>query len=214
MLTLENIECKKNEQIIFAGLGFSLFLGSALIVSGKNGSGKTSLLKIVSGVYKESNGKILWSGENIENFRDDFNGDLQFIGHKNFLKQDLSVLDNLHFYAKLHDSEILIAAALRFFKLEDLAREKVKNLSAGWQKRVQLARLLACPATIWVLDEPSNNLDAEGKRLLKGLIETHLENSGVVVLATHDEEFFKLGSVICLEDFIYHNLSVRHDPKY
>ncbi len=201
MLTIENLECKKNERIIFSALGFTLFLGSALIVSGKNGSGKTSLLKIIAGISKESKGKILWSGENIEDFRDDFNGDLQFIGHKNFLKQDVTVLENLLFYAKLHDSEILIPAALRFFKLEEKIDEKVKNLSAGWQKRVQLARLLACPATIWVLDEPSNNLDAEGKKLLKGLIETQLENSGVVVMATHDEEFFKLGARVCLEDF-------------
>ena len=201
MLTIENLECKKNERTIFSELGFTLFLGSALIVSGKNGSGKTSLLKIIAGISKESKGKILWSGENIEDFRNDFNGDLQFIGHKNFLKQDSSVLENLLFYAKLHDSETLIPAALRFFKLEEKMDERVKNLSAGWQKRVQLARLLACPATIWVLDEPSNNLDAAGKKLLKGLIETQLENRGVVVMATHDEEFFKLGARVCLEDF-------------
>jgi len=201
MLTVENLQCTKNERIIFSALGFSLFLGAALIVSGKNGSGKTSLLKILTGLSKESKGKILWSGKNIEDFRDDFYGDLQFIGHKNFLKQDSTVQDNLNFYAKLHDSEMLISAALRFFKLEEKAEEKVKNLSAGWQKRVQLAKLLACPATIWVLDEPSNNLDVEGKKLLKGLIETHLENSGVVVMATHDEEFFKMGALLCLEDF-------------
>lgn len=202
MLTVENLQCKKNERIIFTELGFSLFLGSALIISGKNGSGKTSLLKILAGLSKESKGKILWSGENIEDFRDDFNGDLQFIGHKNFLKQDSTVQDNLLFYAKLYGSEMLIPAALRFFKLEEKAGEKVKNLSAGWQKRVQLAKLLACPATIWILDEPSNNLDTEGKRLLKGLVETHLENSGVVIIATHDEEFFKLGAHLSLEDFL------------
>lgn len=202
MLTVENLECKKNDRIIFSELGFTLFLGSALIISGKNGSGKTSLLKILAGISKESKGKILWSGENIEDFRDDFNGDLQFIGHKNFLKQDVSVLENLLFYAKLHDSEMLLPAALHFFKLEEFAEKKVKELSAGWQKRVQLAKLLACPATIWLLDEPSNNLDVAGKKLLRGLIETHLENSGVVLMATHDEEFFKLGALVSLEDFI------------
>lgn len=201
MLTVENLQCKKNDQVIFSDLGFSLFLGSALIVSGKNGSGKTSLLKILAGISKESKGKIFWAGENIENFRDDFNGDLQFIGHKNFLKQDLSVLENLLFYAQLNDSEMLIPAALRFFKLEEKIDEKIKNLSAGWQKRVQLAKLLACPTTIWVLDEPSANLDAEGRKLLHGLVETHLQNSGIVVLATHEEEFFTLGNKLNLEDF-------------
>lgn len=201
MLTVENLECKKNERVIFSGLGFSLFLGAALIVSAKNGAGKTSLLKILAGISKESKGNICWNGENIENFRDDFNGDLQFIGHKNFLKQEMTVLDNLLFYARLHSSEMLVPAALRFFKLDEKVDEKVANLSAGWQKRVQLARLLACPATIWILDEPSNNLDAEGKKLLRGLIETQLANGAMVVMTTHDEELFDLGAKLCLEDF-------------
>ncbi len=205
MLTVENLQCKKNGRVIFSDLGFSLFLGSALVISGKNGSGKTSLLKIIAGISKESKGKILWSGENIENFRDDFNGDLQFIGHKNFLKQDLTVLENLVFYAQLTGGEMLISAALHFFKLEEKIDEKIKNLSAGWQKKVQLAKLLICPTTIWILDEPSAHLDAKAKKLLHGLIETHLQNSGIVILATHEEEFFNLGGKLNLEDFYANN---------
>ncbi len=201
MLTVENLSLDKNDKKIFAGLGFSLFVGSALIVIGKNGSGKTSFLKILAGISKESKGNISWDGENIENFRADFNGDLQFIGHKNFLKPELTVLENIAFYAKLSDTEMSIAASIKFFKLEEKADEKIKNLSAGWQKRVLLAKLLACPATIWILDEPSNNLDEEGKKLLYGLIQTKLENSGVVVLATHDEMFFKLGTKLDMVDF-------------
>ena len=201
MLSVENLCFKKNDKIIFEDVGFSLFVGAALIISGKNGAGKTSLLKILAGISKESKGKILWSGQDINNFRSDFNGDLQFIGHKNFLKQELTVLENLLFYASLHGSETLIGAALNFFKLEDKADEKVKNLSAGWQKRVQLARLLACPATIWILDEPTNHLDAEGKKLLRGLIKTKLENQGVVLLATHEESFFDIGARLEMGDF-------------
>lgn len=201
MLTVENLCLHKNDKKIFSDLGFSLFVGAALILVGSNGSGKTSLLKIIAGISKESKGKILWDGENIEDFRADFNGDLQFIGHKNFLKPELTVLENLEFYADLSDTKMSLASAINFFKLNDKIHEKIKNLSAGWQKRVMLAKLLACPATIWILDEPSNNLDEEGKKLLYGLIETKLENQGLVLMSTHDEKFFKLGAKFNIEDF-------------
>jgi heme exporter protein A len=201
MLTIENLSLKKEEKIIFSNLGFSISSGSTLIIKGKNGAGKTSLLKIIAGISKATSGKILWGGNDIENFRDDFNGDSQFIGHKNFLKNELSVIENLTFYAKLADTEILTLAAINFFKLNDFANEKIKKLSAGWQKRVMLAKLLACPATIWLLDEPSSNLDKEGKVLLKGLIETRAKEGGLVILTSHDEDLFDLGIVINLEDF-------------
>jgi len=92
MLTLNNIELTRNNKKIFSNLGFSLSTSSALIIQGKNGSGKTSLLKIIAGITKLGNGQILWGGNNIDDFRDDFNGDLQFIGHKNFLNQQLIFL--------------------------------------------------------------------------------------------------------------------------
>ena len=201
MLTLDNLSLFKEDKKIFSDLGFSLSIGSALILKGRNGSGKTSLLKIIAGIAKANGGKILWGGEDIENFRDDFNGDLQFIGHKNFLKNDLTIAENLRFYARLQGSEILLPSALRFFKLDEFANEKIKNLSAGWQRRAMLAKLLCCPATIWLLDEPSNNLDKEGKILLHGLIKNRTKEDGLVIMATHDEMFFDLGNVVDLEDY-------------
>ena len=97
----------------------------------------------------------------------------------------------------------MIPAALSFFKLENLAHEKVKKLSAGWQKKVMLSKLLCCPATLWFLDEPSESLDKEAKERLCGLIETKIKDGkGLVVIATHDEIFLKLGPVIMMEDFV------------
>lgn len=202
MLTVHNLSLFKNHKKIFGPIGFSISLGAALIISGKNGSGKTSLLKVLSGISSDYQGEILWGGANIEEFRDDFNGDLQFLGHKNFLKQDLTVLENLRFYAKLSDAEILIPSALKYFDLENLADQKVKKLSAGWQRRVMLAKLICCPATLWFLDEPSNNLDADGKERLGALIESKIKSGqGLVVMTTHDEMFYKLGVRVNIEDF-------------
>lgn len=201
MLTIDNLSFSKDDKKIFSDLGFSVSIGSALIITGCNGSGKSSLLKIIAGISKADSGKILWDGNDVEDLRDDFNGDSQFLGHKNFLKPELSVFENLNFYARLSGTGLALQPALKFFGLENLADEKVKNLSAGWQKRVMLAKLLACPATIWLLDEPSSNLDKAGRELLHGLIKTRIKEDGLVIMTTHDEMFFDLGPQINLEDF-------------
>lgn len=201
MLSVENLALYKNDKKVFADLGFSLFVGAGLVVVGKNGSGKTSLLKILAGISKESSGKILWDEQNIANFRADFNGDIQFLGHKNFFKNEQTVSQNLSFYAKLSDTQMLVPAALSYFKLEKFADEKVKNLSAGWQKRAILAKLIACPATIWMLDEPTTNLDSEGKKLLRNLLKTKLENQGMAIIATHEPDLFDFMAKINMEDF-------------
>jgi heme exporter protein A len=218
MLTVENLSFEKNYKKIFGNLGFSIGLGSALIITGKNGSGKSSLLKIIAGIAKSSansfeqksnnedksllnQGKILWNNNDIEDFRDEFNSDVEYLGHKIALRANLTVAENLGFYAKLKDSEILISAALRYFNLEQFKNFKVTKLSAGWQKKVLLAKLLCCPATIWILDEPSSNLDNSSKEQLYSLIESKIKNSGIVIIATHDEIFFKLGPRINVEDY-------------
>lgn len=166
------------------------------------------MLKILAGISKPTEGEILWGDVNVENFRADFNGDTQFLGHKNFLKPELTVAENLRFFARLADTETALSSALSFFKLTELAHEKVKTLSAGWQKRVMLAKLLACPATIWLLDEPSNNLDSEGKKLLHGLIKTRVREDGLVIIATHDEAFFDLGPKLNLEDYTHEHVGL------
>jgi len=201
MLTVQNLSLFIDDKKIFSDLGFSIGLNSALIIKGRNGCGKSSLLKIIAGIAKPSSGKILWGGEDVENFRADFNGDSQFIGHKNFLEQELTVLENLRFYTKLSDTEIALQSGLSFFGLMNFSDQKVKKLSAGWQKKVMLARLLCCPATVWFLDEPSNNLDKESGRKLLGLLETRIGEGGLVIIATHDEIFFDLGPRLNLEDF-------------
>ena len=126
---------------------------------------------------------------------------MQYLGNDNFLKRDLTILDNLNFYAKIFGSQILVPSALRYFKLDELADVAVKKLSSGWQKRVLLAKLLCCPATIWLLDEPTVNLDDEGKELLFNLVKTRMSEGGIVIIASHDDLFDKIAAIVNLEDF-------------
>ncbi len=201
MLTLNNLSLFKDNKKIFTNLGLSISLSSALIITGQNGCGKSSLLKIIAQISKPSAGEVLWGGVNVENFLSDFTGDLQYLGHKNFLKPQLTVLENLEFFARLADTENALPSAINFFELEEFAATKISKLSAGLQKRVQLAKLLACPATIWVLDEPSINLDKKWREKLHDLIAQRIKEDALVILATHDEMFFDLGIRLNLENY-------------
>lgn len=201
MLTCEKLTLIRNQKTIFSQLSFSLSTSSALIITGSNGSGKSSLLKVIAGISKPNIGKIFWGEKNVEEMLDDFHGDMQFIGHRNFLKPELTIYQNLEFYAKLADTQLAIDSALSFFKLRDLADQKIKFLSAGIQQRVKLAKLMACPASLWLLDEPSTNLDQENKEKLHGLIKVRIKEQGMVLIATHDPFFFDLGLKLNVEDF-------------
>jgi heme exporter protein A len=201
MLTCDNLTLFKDNKKIFSNLGFSLSTSSALVITGGNGSGKTSLLKIIAGIMSAQNGKILWGLRDVAEMRDIFNGDMQFIGHKNFLKPELTVKENLEFYADLFGTKNAVTPALEFFSLKDLQNSPIKTLSAGWQQRVILTKLLACPATVWLLDEPSNNLDKDGKEQLRELIKNRVKDRGLVIITSHDEMFFDLGPKLNLEDF-------------
>lgn len=202
MLTLDKLSFYANEKKIFEDLSLSMSISSVLLVTGKNGCGKSSLLKIIAGIYECNKGNVLWGNENVKNFRDEFNGDLQYIGHKNFLKKQLSVKENLSFYARITDTEMALPSALDFFELKNYEDEIIKNLSSGVQQRVILAKLLACPATIWLLDEPSINLDKYFQEKLYQLIKNRSKDKGLIIMATHDKKFFDLGLKLNLEDFI------------
>ena len=202
MLTFDNLSYYRNHKKIFGNLGYTVSLNSCLLLTGKNGSGKTSLLKIIAGIIKPDGGKILWNNQEVRNFYQEYCSDIQYIGHQNFLKPHLTILENLLFYCQLQDTEMLLPSAIRYFGLEEIADMEIHKLSAGWQKRVLLAKLLCCPGAIWLLDEPTNNLDKQGKELLFNLISSRIKDGGIVIAATHDEILFPLGNKLCLEDFI------------
>ncbi len=184
MLICNNLRCERGEKLVFDHLGFCLQSGSLLILKGANGSGKTTLLKILSGILSADSGEILWDGLLIKD-NNNFKNDLMVIGHKSGVKQDATVYENLEFWANLYGTELLLPAALSFYDLTKFSGVPAGMLSAGWQRRVALARLIVAPCRLWMLDEPTNFLDEEAVILTANLIETRVKQGGIVIVASH-----------------------------
>jgi heme exporter protein A len=184
LLSCENIACTRGESLIFSDVGFCLQEGALLLLKGPNGSGKTTLLRILAGLMEPQAGRVLWNDKPITN-NYEFRKDLVSIGHRSAVKLDCTVYENLAFWAHIHDTEMLIPAAMKFFDLNALRDVPAGQLSAGWQRRVALARLIVSPCKLWLLDEPTNFLDDDAVILAASLIESRVQQGGIVVVASH-----------------------------
>jgi len=184
LFSCEDISCIRGETILFKDIGFCLQDSALLLLKGPNGSGKTTLLRILSGLMPNPTGQILWDGQPIAN-NYSFRKELMAIGHKSAVKLDCTVYENLEFWARMHDTQMLIPAALKFFDLRSYQDIPAGQLSAGWQRRVALARLIVAPCRIWLLDEPTNFLDDEAVLLMASLIESRVSQGGIVIAASH-----------------------------
>jgi heme exporter protein A len=202
MLTINNITCKKGGRTLFKNLSFTIGDRCAVILRGSNGSGKTSLLNIMACLSPPHEGEILYANENVTGKHwKEYCSIIQYVGHKNAIKPQLTVKENLKFWVDIRDSEERLDAAMSFFDLDKFANTPCGRLSQGWQKKVALTRLLACPSEIWLLDEPFTNLDDDSKIKLRSIIETRCENGGSVIIATHDEVKINNSVELNLEDF-------------
>lgn len=200
MLICNNLRCIRGSNVIFAHLGFCLQEGALLLLKGANGSGKTTLLKILSGLLLADFGEILWDGKPIRD-NNEFKRELMVIGHKSGVKGDATVYENLEFWAKLYDTELLIPAALSFYSLNRFADVPASQLSAGWQRRIALARLIVSPCKLWLLDEPTNFLDEDAVMLTASLIEARVKQGGIVVVASHIMNSAIAAHSLWMEDF-------------
>lgn len=201
MLSCHKISLKYGENTIFSGISFTLLPGSISIIRGPNGSGKTSLLKSFATLKRVEDGEITWQEKNI--ISDKFYlSELCYIGHKLAIKPELSVLENIEIWAGLKDNYILIPAALAFFGLTELIDITAGHLSAGWQKRLALARLIVTNSSIWLLDEPEVNLESEAIKQLLNLIITRANQGGIVIIASHNDFFYQNFQQIFLRDFL------------
>lgn len=198
MLSCTGLRSIRGEKLLFDQLGFCIRPGNALILGGANGSGKTTLLRILAGLLPPDAGEVRWLDASIRGNADYLEA-MQYIGHQNALKPELSVYDNVQYWAALRGTEMLVPAAMQFFGLWPMADLPAGQLSAGWQRRVALARLLAIPTLVWLLDEPAANLDAGGVEMLDGLIATRVKQGGIVILSGHS--YTTGGQVLHIEDF-------------
>lgn len=191
MLRVVALACARGEQLLFRDLSFDLEAGALLWVEGENGSGKTSLLRIVAGLAPAEAGEVWWRGALARTLGEDFTRELLFLGHANGLKDDLSVAENLRYAARLagtRSSAATIAAAISAVGLAHRANLAVRYLSQGQRRRAALARLwLDTERPLWVLDEPFAALDADSIGRLAARIGAHLEGGGTAVLTSHQE---------------------------
>ena len=191
MLEALGLECTRGERRLFSGLSFSVKRGQLLRVAGANGSGKTSLLRIMCGLLAPSAGELRWNGRSIRAEREEYSRNLVFIGHLNALKDDLTALENLQVAAALagmSSEPARMLAGLEAFGIAHCAELPAKVLSQGQRRRVALARLALSQAVpLWILDEPFSALDVGAVAELELLLAAHIEAGGMVVLTTHQE---------------------------
>lgn len=190
MLQGINLACVRGDRELFRDINFSLEAGGLMQVRGPNGSGKTSLLRMLCGLSNPAAGEILWNGAEIRSLNGDYFSVMTYIGHLSGTKDDLTVIENLRISSALAGFEIndtQASEALEYIGLGGREILPVKVLSQGQRRRVALARLLACKTSLWILDEPLVALDVLAVKLIQGLLEQHLKQGGMVVMTTHQE---------------------------
>lgn len=182
------ISCIRGERELFSGLHLQVSAGQCLHIRGENGVGKTSLLRLLTGLASPDSGEVLWNGHPIKKEASEYHSKLLFLGHRDALKEDLSAIENLRMYTAIDGialSERDAFSALWRFGLKGREDLPVNCLSAGQKKRVLMARMVTRRAQVWILDEPFNALDSHAAQELQGLIAEHLEGNGLVLLTSH-----------------------------
>jgi heme exporter protein A len=186
VLEARDLECERGGRKLFDGLSFSLAPGELLRIAGSNGSGKTSLLRILAGLLTPSRGEVRWKNEPVARLREEFSRELVFLGHAPAVKDDLTPAENLEIacrLAGLAPEKKSLEKALEAFAVPD---RPVRRLSQGQRRRAALARLrLSAKVPLWLLDEPLAALDTAAAALVEALVREHVARGGAVAYTTH-----------------------------
>jgi len=182
-LTVEDLACVRGGRPVFAGVSFAVAAGEAVVVLGRNGAGKSSLLRVLAGLLPAATGRIVLDGGDAEASLAE---QAHYVGHLDAQKASLTVTENLDFWtAFLGGDRARVPVALESVGLGSLADLPAAHLSAGQRRRLSLARLLTARRPVWLLDEPTAALDVAGQDLLAGLMREQLASGGLIVAATH-----------------------------
>lgn len=174
--------------MLFEGLNVELTPGQILLVEGKNGSGKTSLLRILTGLSLPERGDVLWQGQPIDQVGADYCEQVNYVGHHDGIKRDLTCLENLRLVQAMGKPlPIDLDDALDQVNLYRFGDNFVATLSAGQKRRLAMARLVVTEARLWIMDEPFTSLDKASMAMFQEMFEKHLENGGIIVMTSHHD---------------------------
>lgn len=188
LLSVHDLACARGERLLFKDMNFTVGAGELLLVQGGNGQGKTSLLRLLTGLARPEAGEIRWRGEPIRQCRDLFHAEMIYLGHANGVKDDLDPIENLRFAEGLQGRAFERERAIDLLQGLGLARcldLPCRVLSFGQRRRVALSALLLADAKLWILDEPLTGLDVHAVALMEELLRAHLAAGGLAVATTH-----------------------------
>ena len=188
ILQINDLACIRDDRVLFEHLNLSLDSGQMLLVEGRNGSGKTSLLRILTGLKLPDEGDILWHGESITVLTADYYEQVSYVGHHDGVKRELTCLENLRLIQAMgKPADLDLDDALDQVNLYRYGDTPVSNLSAGQKRRLALARLLVAESKLWILDEPFTSLDRKSMASFELMFDAHLQQQGMIVMTSHHE---------------------------
>jgi len=190
MLEVINLSCVRGTRRLFRDLSFSATAGELVELRGPNGSGKTSLLRILCGLATPAAGEVKWNGQSTRALGEEYSAAVAYLAHQNAVKDELTAIENLRISSAVSGNALSQAEAQSVLKRVGLAQQQnlpARALSAGQRRRLGMTRLLTSPATLWILDEVLTSLDDTAISLSRQFIAEHLNKGGMAVVATHQD---------------------------